>query len=290
VKRIPATALMLGAMVSVQFGAGIARSQFAAVGPLGATLLRLVFAATILLLVLRPRVRRWTARAWWAAALLGVALAGMNTMIYLAFTSIPLGVAVTVEFLGPLSLALVQTRRLVDALWAVLALAGVLLLGFGQGGTIALAGLVFAAAAGVFWAIYIVASARVGRAIPGIDGLAVALAIATVLCAPLGMGGAIAAIGKPEVLLTFLLVAVLSSVIPYAFELEALRRLPTRVFGVLSSLGPAIAAVAGVVVLGQALGWRETAALLLVTVASVGITVARAHPVSARRGPILNVD
>jgi inner membrane transporter RhtA len=273
--RVPAIVLVLVAILSVQFGAGVARTQFDAVGPLGATFLRLVFAAVILLAILRPRVRRWPPKSWLAAGLLGVALAGMNTMIYLAFDHVPLGVAVTIEFLGPLVLALVQTRRIVDALWALLALAGVLLLGLDGGGSIAVIGLVFAGCAGAFWACYILASAQVGRAIPGIDGLAVALAFAAVLTAPLGWVGASAAIGDPSVLLVFVGVAVLSSALPYALELEALRRLPTRVFGVLSSLGPAVAALAGLVILHEALGWREAIALVCVTIASIGVTLAR---------------
>ncbi|MCU1407821.1 MAG: EamA family transporter [Glaciihabitans sp.] len=276
-KRIPAPVLVLCAILSVQFGASVARTQFDAVGPFGATFLRLLFASIILLVLLRPKVRRWPLRSWLAAALLGVALAGMNTMIYLAFENIPLGVAVTIEFLGPLVLALVQTRRIVDALWALLALAGVVLLGLAgegaDGAALATIGLVFAAAAGTFWAGYILASAQVGRAIPGIDGLAVALAFATIITAPLGIVPASAAIGQPIVLLVFLAVAVLSSALPYAFELEALRRLPTRVFGILSSLGPAVAALAGLVILHERLGWPEIIALLCVTAASIGVTV-----------------
>jgi inner membrane transporter RhtA len=292
--RVPAVLLVLVAILSVQFGAGVARTQFDVVGPLGATFLRLAFAAIILLALLRPRVWTWPAKSWLAAGVLGVALAGMNTMIYLAFDSIPLGVAVTIEFLGPLVLALVQTRRIVDALWALLALAGVLLLGLEGGGSIAVIGLVFAGCAGAFWASYILASAQVGRAIPGIDGLAVALAFAAILTAPLGWGPASAGFDNPSVLLVFVGVAVLSSALPYALELEALRRLPTRVFGVLSSLGPAVAALAGLVILHEALGWREVIALVSVTVASMGVTLARGRGTEyqPRRGrtPVTRTD
>lgn len=273
--RVPAVLLVLVAIVSLQFGAGIARTQFEVVGPLGATFLRLAFAAIILLAVLRPRVWTWPAKSWFAAGVLGIALAGMNTMIYLAFDHVPLGVAVTIEFLGPLVLALVQTRRIVDALWALLALAGVLLLGLEGGGSIAVIGLIFAGCAGAFWASYILASAQVGRAIPGIDGLAVALAFAAILTAPLGWSPASVGFTSPTVMLLFVAVAVLSSALPYALELEALRRLPTRIFGVLSSLGPAVAALAGLVILREALGWREIIALVCVTIASIGVTLAR---------------
>ena len=284
VARVPATALVLTAIISSQFGASIARTQFEVVGPLGATFLRLLFGSLILLVVLRPRVRQWTRRSWLAASLLGFALVGMNTAIYLALGSIALGVAVTIEFMGPLVLSLVQARRVIDAFWAVLAFAGVVLLGLGAGGSIAVIGLVFAALAGLFWAGYILASARVGRLIPGTDGLAVAMSIAAVLSAPLGVSGALGAIAHPQVLLVFLCVALLSSALPYALEMEALRRLPTRVFGVLSSLGPAMAALAGLVVLREALGWREIVALVLVTVASVGITVAGGR----KRPPVID--
>jgi inner membrane transporter RhtA len=290
--RVPAVVLVLAAILSVQFGAGLARTQFDAVGPLGATFLRLVFGAAILLLILRPKLGRWSRRKWTAATVLGVALAGMNTMIYLAFESIPLGVAVTIEFLGPLVLSLALSRKFVDVLWALLALAGVVLLGLEgfSGGSVALVGLLFAAGAGAFWALYILSSAR-------LDGLAVALGIAAVISAPLGLAGASRALGEPQVLLIFVGVAVLSSVLPYALEMMALRRLPTRVFGILSSLGPAAAALAGLVVLGESLGWREIVALLLVMTASVGVTLARGRasaqtqaPESAGGRPVLNID
>ncbi|WP_213816281.1 DMT family transporter [Glaciihabitans sp. dw_435] len=286
VARVPPTVLVLLAILSSQFGAGLARTQFDAVGSLGATFLRLLFAAIILLAVLRPRMRTWTRRAWLSALLLGVALAGMNTMIYLAFETVPLGVAVTIEFLGPLVLALTQTRRFTDALWAVLALVGVVLLGFDLHGSIGFIGLVFAAGAGTFWAGYILASANVGRNIPGIDGLAVAMAIGAVLAAPLGWHGAVAAVQQPLVLVAFVGVAALSSALPYALELTALRRIPTRIFGVLSSLGPAVAAIAGFVVLRQALGLQQITALLLVTIASIGITLAGGRREKPRLEPL----
>lgn len=271
--HVPAPVLMLTAVLSVQFGAALARTQFEAVGPTGAVLLRLLFGALILLAVTRPRVRSWTRGQWAAAAVLGIALAGMNSLIYLAIEVIPIGVAVTLEFTGPLLLALVQTRRLVDAAWALLAFAGVVLLGFDNGSALPLAGILFALGAGAFWAVYILASARVGKLLPGVEGLAVSMAIGTVIAAPFGLSAAAdGAIAAPVVLPVFIGVALLSSALPYALEMLALRRLSTRVFGVLSALGPAMAAVAGLLVLGQSLGPREITALALVTAASVGVT------------------
>lgn len=279
---VPAPVLMITAVLSVQFGAALAATQFDAVGPTGATLLRLVFGALILLIAVRPKVGGWKREQWAAAAMLGVALAGMNTLIYLAIGIIPIGVAVTLEFTGPLLLALVQTRRFADAAWALLAFAGVVLLGFDDGGALPLAGILFALGAGAFWVLYIVFSARVGRLVPGVEGLAVSMAIGAVIVLPFGAAAATGgALASPMVVPVFVGVAVLSSALPYALEMLALRRLSTRVFGVLSALGPAMAALAGLLVLGQALGPREVTALLLVTAASVGVTVS----VRRRRSP-----
>lgn len=272
---VPAPALVLLAIVSVQTGSAVARRLFDELGAAGVTLLRLLLAALVLLLVLRPRVQRWTRQAWGAAALLGIAMAGMNLTFYLALRTVPLGVAVTVEFLGPLLLALVQTRRPVDGLWALLAAAGVVLLGAGGGVDAPLSGLALALLAGLFWAGYILASAHLGRAVAGLDGLAVALAVAAVLVLPVGAAGASHVLDRPGLLLGAAAVALVSSVLPYGLELTALRSLPTRVFGVLMSLEPAAAAVAGLVVLHQALGGREVLALLLVSLASLGVTQAR---------------
>jgi inner membrane transporter RhtA len=198
----------------------------------------------------------------------------MNSLIYLAIGVIPIGVAVTLEFTGPLLLALVQTRRIADAAWALLAFAGVVLLGFDDGGDLPLAGILFALGAGAFWAVYILASARVGRLVPGVEGLAVSMAIGAVIAMPFGAPAALGGVlASPLVLPVFVGVALLSSALPYALEMLALQRLSTRVFGVLSALGPAMAALAGLLVLAQALGPREIIALILVTAASVGVTV-----------------
>lgn len=274
--RVPAPVLAVAAIFSVQFGSAFARLHFAEVGPTGAATLRLAFAAVILLVVVRPRVRRWSRAQWLAAILLGLALAGMNSLIYLALARIPLGVAVTLEFMGPLVVALVQTRRWRDALWAVVALAGVVLLGSGASGSVVIGGVLLAFGAAAFWAGYILASSRVGRLIEGIDGLVVAVVVAALVVSPFGAGDAARAIRQdPGLVLVFVVVAVLTSALPYALEMIALRRLPTRVFGVLSSLGPAVAALAGLVVIHQALDAREIVALVLVSAASVGVTVTR---------------
>jgi inner membrane transporter RhtA len=267
--------LVLGAIASVQVGSALARTLFDDLGAAGVTLLRVGLAALVLLVVLRPRVRTWSTAAWRAAVLLGVAMAGMNLVFYLSLRTVPLGIAVTVEFVGPLLLALAQTRRVVDLLWALLAAGGVVLLGADPSGDVPLSGLALALLAGLFWAAYIVASARVGSLLPGVDGLAVALAVATLLVLPFGASGASAVFERPSLLVAAAGVALLSSVISYGLELVALRRIPTRVFGILMSAEPAAAALAGLVVLGQALRPRDVMALVLVSVASAGVTLGR---------------
>ena len=272
--RVPAPLLVLVAIASVQSGAALARTLFDDLGASGVTLLRLGLSALLMLAVLRPRVRQWGREAWLAAALLGGAMAAMNLVFYLSLRTVPLGIAVTVEFVGPRLLALAQTRRWLDVLWAVLAGSGVMLLGADPSGA-PLSGLALALLAGLFWAAYILASARVGQVVAGVDGLAVALAVATLLVLPFGASGASAVLDRPSLLVAALGVAVLSSVLSYGLELVALRRMPTRVFGVLMSLEPAAAALAGLVVLGQELGPREVVALLLVSAASAGVTLGR---------------
>jgi len=272
---VPAPLLVLTAIVSVQVGSSLAKQLFDDLGATGTTLLRLGLAAVLLLLVLRPKVRSWSRASWTASLLLGGAMAGMNLTFYLSLQTVPLGVAVTVEFLGPLLLALVQTRRVVDLLWAGLAAGGVALLGLDTSGDLPVSGLLLAFVAGLFWAAYIVTSARVGQVLPGTDGLAIALAFAALLVLPFGLDGASAVLDRPSLLVAALGVALLSSVISYGLELAALRRIPTQVFGILMSLEPAAAAVAGLAVLGEELGAREVTALLLVSLASGGITLAR---------------
>jgi len=230
----------------------------------------------------RPRVRSWTASAWRSVALLGVFAAGLNLLSYLALSIAPQGIVVTASFAGPLVLSLVHTRRRADLLWALLAGTGVALLGLRAGIDVPLPGLLLALAAGACGAGYIVCSARVGRAVPGLGGLAVSFTVAALLVLPFGVAGAGEVVRDPRLVPGVVAVAVLSSVVPYALELTALRRLPTRVFGVLMSLQPAAAALAGLFILRQHLGPVPIAALVLVTVASVGVT--RRERCSGRAG------
>jgi inner membrane transporter RhtA len=271
-RPVPAPALVVAAIFCVQFGNALAGSFFEQVGPLGAAALRLTFGATILAAVVRPRVRAWDRRTWIGVAVLGLALASMNSLIYLAIAEIPIGVAVTVELFGPLAVAVAGIRRLVDVVWVLLAVAGVALLGLEAGGALSPAGLLLAGGAAAFWGLYIVASAHLGSRVRGVDGLSVAMLIALVLVLPFGAGPAVAAVtADPWLLLVFAGVALLTSSVPYSLEFTALKSMPSRVFGVLSSLGPAVAALAGLVVLHQLLTLPQLAAIVLVTAASVGV-------------------
>jgi inner membrane transporter RhtA len=277
--RLPPIVLVLTAIVSLQFSSSVARTFFDQTTPIGATWLRAVLGAAILLAIVRPRLREWDRQTWLGVLWLGLSLAGMNSLIYLAFSEIPMGVAVTAEFLGPIAVALAQTRRVVDATWALLALAGVVLLGLDAfGGRLEPIGIVYSLLAAVCWAGYILASARLGARSRerGLEPLAVALAIVAIAVAPFGAApGVHAVVEAPWLLLVFLAIAALTSALPYSLEFSALRRMPSRTFGILSSLGPAVAALAGAVVLREALSAVQLVALALVVAASIGVTLAR---------------
>jgi inner membrane transporter RhtA len=271
--KVPAQLLALLAILSVQMGAAVGKGLFSAIGPLGTTFLRLGFAAVLLLLLWRPQVRGLTRTQYINVLLFGIILAVMNSVFYSAIRFIPLGIAVTLEFVGPLGLALVQSRRVKDIVWALLAVGGILLLApIGQG-AVNLVGAGLAVLAGILWAGYILCSARVGRSFTGGRGLALAVAVATVVSAPLGIGSGGAALLRPQVLLAGVGIAILSSVIPFSLELEALRRLPSRVFGVLMSMEPAVATGIGFLVLREAIGLREILAIALIISASVGVSL-----------------
>lgn len=268
--RITSVALVIGGIVSLQFGSSVAVLLFPRAGALGVVTLRLVVASLVLLLVCRPRVRGYTRGDWATVLAFGVALAGMNSLFYQAIDRIPLGAAVTLEFLGPLILSVATSRRLLSLLWAALALGGVVLLGHEGFDGLNFAGAACALAAGGLWAAYILLSARTGARFPQADGLALAMTVAAVLSLPLGIVSAGGALLDPVTLGLGAAVALMSSVLPYTLELLALRKLPASGFAVMMSLEPAAAATAGFLVLSQALGWAEIVAIGLVVVASVG--------------------
>jgi inner membrane transporter RhtA len=268
-----AVGLVLGGAVAVQSGAAVAALLFPRAGVAGVVTLRLVIAAVLLLAVCRPRLRGHTTRDWAVIAGFGVALAGMNGLIYQAIERIPLGVAVTIEVLGPLVLSVLTGRRASNWFCAALALAGVMLLGRGGVDGLDLVGVWFAAGAAAMWAAYILLSARAGSRFPKADGLALAMTVAAVLTLPWGVTVSGAALLDPLAIGLGAAVAVLSSVLPYTMELLALRRIPTSTFAVLMSLGPAFAAVAGYLVLGQALTPVQLLAIGLVIAANAAAVV-----------------
>jgi inner membrane transporter RhtA len=280
--RAPSSGLVLGAIASVQFGAAIATTLFAQVGPAGAVLLRLVTATIVLLIVWRPRVRRRTRSELLLAATFGLVLGFMNLSFYEAIHRIPLGVAVTLEFVGPLAVALAGSRRLLDLLWVTLAAAGILALTNGGVHHLNGLGVALALVAGTLWAAYILINARVGQAFEGGTGLALAMCVATVVIPPFGVGQAGAHLFQARALALGAAVGLLSSAIPYSCELEALRRIKPSVFGVLMSIEPAMAALAGFVVLGQSLGARALLGIALVVIASVGAARGAPHARAAR--------
>jgi len=268
--RAPSGGLVVGAIASVQFGSAVAATLFAQIGPGGAVWLRLLFGTVILLALWRPRIRGRTRRELLLAALFGLVLASMNFSFYSAVHRIPLGIAVTLEFVGPLTVALAGSRRASDLLWVALAAAGILALTRGGAGHLDPVGVVLALLAGAFWGAYILVNARVGRAFEGGAGLALAMCVATLLMTPVGLAQGGSHLLELRSLLLGGVVGILSSAIPYSFEIEALRRIKTSVFGVLMSIEPAMAAVAGLIVLGQGLAARELLGIALVVAASVG--------------------
>lgn len=265
--------LVLVGILSVQFGAGVAKSLFDQVSPTTIVWLRLVTSALVLVAVVRPRVRGRSALDWWVAIGLGVSLGAMNWAIYQSFQRIPLGVAVTLEFVGPLTLAVVGSRRARDLVWVSLAGVGVAVLGLAGGEeSVSLAGALFALAAGACWAAYILLSGATGRRWPGLSGLAVASVVATLLLTPAAVATGGSDLLDPRILLLGAAVGVLSSVIPYSCEMVALRSLRPSVFSILMSLEPAAAALAGIVVLGEFLSLEQWLAMVCVVIASVGAT------------------
>lgn len=267
---MPPTMLVMGGIVSVQVGAAIATRLFASTGPAGAVTLRLFFAGIVLLVVWRSALRI-DRKALPVALAYGAVLALMNLCFYEAIDRIPLGMAVTLEFLGPLAIALAGSRKWIDPVWALLAGGGVFMLTQSDG-PVVWSGILLALAAGVCWGGYILLSAKLGERTSGGGGLAIAMAFGGILMVPVGIAEAGTSLLQPAVLAAGFAVAMLSSVVPYSLELEALRRMPARVFGVLMSLEPAVAALAGFLVLGQILNFGQWAGVVCVVAASAGAT------------------
>jgi inner membrane transporter RhtA len=276
---LPPQVLLLGSIASVQFGAGIAVRLFDQAGPGGVVLMRLLFSGALLWAFARPPLGGRSRTAIAAAVGFGLILGTMNWSFYEALDRLPLGVAVTIEFLGPLGVALAGSRRALDLVWVVLAGSGVALLTLHrEGGEVTPAGVLLALVAAVCWAAYILLSQRVGAEFEALDGLAISLAVASLVVLPVGLAQGGTTLLRPEVFLGGLGVAMLSSLIPYSLEIVALRRLSASVFGLLMSLQPAFGALAGVIVLGQSLTVVMLGAIVMVVLASIGTTVYSRRP------------
>jgi inner membrane transporter RhtA len=272
---------VLCGVTSIQFGAALAATLFDDLGPAGVSLLRLGFAAIILVALSRPHVRGRPAVELRLVALFGLTLGGMNLLFYEALDRIPLGVAVTIEFAGPLGVAVATSRRRLDLVWAGIAALGIVLLSNPFGAGIDTVGLVLVLGAAACWAAYILIAQRATQAYDGSQGLAIAMVVAALVPLLPGVVETGTTLLHPQWLALGAVVALASSVIPYSLETEALRRMPANVFGVLMSLEPAVAALAGFLVLSQALGARDLVAIALVVCASVGVSRAVAPSAEA---------
>lgn len=265
-----AVGMVLGGITSVQIGSALATHLFADIGAAGTVLLRTVFGAAVLALFWHPVARSMDRSTLRDIGLFAITLGGMNLCFYESLERLPLGIAVMLEFVGPLAVAIAGTRNRLDLLWVGLAASGILLLAPDIGDGLDAAGVALALTAGAFWGLYILMSARVGRGPAGLGGLTTAMIVASVLLLPVGIADGGGELIAPEILAVGFGVAILSSAIPYTVELEALRRLPERVFGVLLSIEPAIGALVGLIVLGQQLAGTEVIAIALVVAASAG--------------------
>ena len=269
--RVPAVWLVLVGIASVQLGAAVAKDLFDELDPTALTWLRLVTSAVVLVALARPRLGGRSREDWLVALAFGASLGVMNWAIYQSFARIPLGIAVTIEFVGPLLVAVAGSRRPRDLVWVGLAGGGVLLLGLGPG-AVTPAGVALALLAGAAWAAYILLSARTGARWPGLDGLAVASVVAALLLTPAAIPAGGSDLLDGRLLLLGAAVGLLSSVVPYSCELVALRTLAPATFGILMSLEPAAAALAGLAVLGEVLSPLQWTAVAAVVLASVGAT------------------
>ncbi len=281
---IPPIPAILGSIVSVQGGAALAKGLFPALGPTGTVGLRVGISAVILLAAFRPGLRRATAEQWRVLIPYGVVLGVMNLVFYQALSRIPLGLAVTVEFIGPLGVAVFGSRRAVDVAWVVLAAAGIALIAPWGGGGADVLGVLLALAAGGCWAAYILLGGRISRMIPGGAAVALGMTIAAFVAVPAAVATGGFARLTPTLLAAGIGVALLSSAIPYTLEMVALKELPARTFGILMSLEPAVAALAGLVFLHEVLSPRQWLAVLLVIAASTGSTLTSRAPDQAAEG------
>ncbi|MEL6263137.1 MAG: EamA family transporter [Cyanobacteria bacterium J06631_12] len=270
--------LLLIAILSVQFGSALAKSLFSELGPWGVVALRVSFSAVFLLIIGRPRLHQQFRQNIRLIITYGVVMALMNSAFYAAIDRIPLGIAISLEFTGPLGLAVLQSQQWKDGLWAGLATVGIFLLTPLSGSTLDPVGMGLALCAGLCWAFYIVLAARLGQALPGVEGLSWGLAVSSLLLLPVGIATTGSTLLNPRLMMIGFGVALLSTMLPYACEIMALRSLPIKVFGVMLSLEPMAGVVAGFLILGETLSVRSLIACVLVSIAAAGAAQAQEPP------------
>ncbi|GAB3308451.1 DMT family transporter [Hymenobacter humi] len=273
IEALPPVPSVLLAVLSVQAGAAIAKGLFPVVGAAGAAGLRIGLSAVMLLLAFRPPLRRLTSAQWQAVIPYGVVLGAMNLLFYIALARIPLGLAVTLEFVGPLLLAVSSSRRALDFMWVLLAGAGIALIAPWSGEGLDWLGSLYALLAGACWAAYIVLGGRVSQVLPGGAAVASGMVFATLTVLPFTVADGGLSRLSPALLASGLALALLSSALPFSLEMNALRRLPARTFSILMSLEPAVAALCGLVFLHEKLSLTQWLAVMLVMVASAGATI-----------------
>ncbi len=281
---LPPVPAVLLAIISVQGGAAIAKGLFPVVGAAGTASLRIGLSALMLLVAVRPRLGQLRAAQWRAVIPYGVALGAMNFLFYCALARVPLGLGVTLEFVGPLLVAMASSRRWLDVLWAVLAGVGIALIAPWGGHGIDPVGMLLALAAGGCWAVYIVLGGRVAEVLPGNTAVAVGMLFATLAVLPFGLASGKLATLTPHLLGLGAALALLSSALPFTLEMQALRRLPTRTFSILMSIEPAAAALCGWLFLGEHLSPAQWLAVLLVMAASAGATLTARKVLAATGG------
>jgi inner membrane transporter RhtA len=279
--------LVVASISSVQLGAAIGKSIFDEISPAGLTFVRLLLAAAIMVAIARPAPRAWSRSTLVHVLAFGVVLGTMNLLYYASLDRIPLSVAVTLELVGPLAVALLHSRRASDVGWVLCAAAGVAIIAVqGVEGSLDLLGCVLALAAGACWGGYIVLSQRVGARVPGLSGLSAAMVVGALVALPFGAAPAVGAVlADPAVLVPAALVALLSSVLAYGLELLALRRITAHAFGVFMALEPAAAALFGFLLLAELLHGLDALAIALVVIASAGVAIGAARTATRTAGP-----
>lgn len=272
-KTNTAISATLLAIICVQGGASIAKQLFPAIGAIGTVTLRIVLSAVLLMIINRPKFSEFTRQKWLYCAMYGIGLAAMNLIFYMAIQRIPLGLAVTVEFAGPLFLAIALSRKLLDVVWALLACVGILLIVPWKSNHIDLLGLGLAFLAGLFWAGYIVMGGKVAKIMDGKDAVTTGMLFASLVIIPFTLwDGAVFNI-TPTIFIKGLGVAILSSALPFSLEMMALKKLPAKTFSILMSLEPAFAALSGFIFLSENLTFLQWVSIACVITASIGTTV-----------------